>query len=86
MYPIARAPEPACVPLIELELVFVIFGKVLILRVFAHQAVAHDERLHLGPHETAEGIFGRADDRLAANVETRIDQDRSAGALLERAK
>src|SRR5438552_1013813 len=46
-------------------------------------AVADGERVYLRSHEAAERVLGRADDRLAADVEARVDEDRAAGALLE---
>ncbi len=45
--------------------------------------VAEDEHIHLGPHEAAVGIFGRADDGFAADVERRIDEDAAAREATE---
>src|SRR5688572_31033792 len=39
--------------------------------------------VHVGAHEAAVGILRRADDRLAADVERRVDDDRAAGAAVE---
>ena len=43
-----------------------------------------DEHVHVGRHEASIGVLGRTDDRLAANIETRIDQHRTAGLLWNR--
>src|SRR5579863_5138231 len=93
--PLAAARSPRSdVPLQELDLpllpgsigfetilVFAAQGRILIL--FAQHAVAGDQHFDVGTHEAAEGIFRRAHDRFAADVEARIDQYRTAGADIE---
>jgi hypothetical protein len=41
-------------------------------------------RRDLGAHEAAEGVLGRADDRLAAHVEAGVDQHRQPVSALKR--
>src|SRR5215510_16399040 len=48
------------------------------LLLLAQHAVADGEHVELGSHEAAESILWRAHDRLAAHVETGVDQDRTA--------
>src|SRR5215510_12979769 len=69
--------------LVRLELVLVVDLERRVLLGLAQHAVADDEQLDLVAHEAAEGVLGRADDRLAAHVEARVDQDAAAGLLLE---
>src|SRR5262245_3547163 len=49
----------------------------------AQHAIADDEKLDLVAHETAEGVFRGADDRLAAHIKAGVDQKTAAGLLLE---
>src|SRR3989475_13008644 len=42
------------------------------LRGALQQIIADHQVIHLGVHETAVGVVGRADDRLAAHVERRV--------------
>src|SRR5689334_14903896 len=53
---------------------FVTCAKPRVLRVLREEAIADRQHLDVGPHETAEGVLGRFDDRLAAHVERRIDE------------
>ena len=47
-----------------------------------HEVLEH-QRVHVRRHEAAVGVLRRADDRLAADVEAGVDDDRAAGLLLE---
>src|SRR5262245_25772705 len=69
--------------LVRLELVLVVDLELRILLRLAQHAVADDEKLDLVAHEAAEGVLGRAHDRLAAHVEACVDQNSAAGLLLE---
>ena len=44
-----------------------------LFRLFEYK-ILDDEIIHFGPHETAIGILGRTDYRLAADVERCVDQ------------
>lgn len=68
---------------IELEGVFVVAPERGVLLLFPQDAVADDQHLDLGAHETTEGVLGRANNRLAAHIEARIDENRAAGQRLE---
>src|SRR5262245_49564315 len=68
---------------VRLELVPVVDLEGWILLGLAQHAIADDEKLDLVAHEAAEGVLGCADDRLAAHVEARVDQDAAAGLFLE---
>src|SRR5688500_10124133 len=61
---------------VELEGILVVDLQRRILRLLGEQAVADGERLDVAAHEAAEGVFGRAHDRFAANVEAGVDQHR----------
>src|SRR5438132_13642684 len=63
------------VPVVELE--------ARRLSLFAQVSIAADEDLDLRAHEAAERVLRRAHDRLAANIETRVDDHRAAGLLPE---
>src|ERR1700730_13438880 len=49
-------------------------------------AVTNDKHVELVAHEAAEGVFRRAYDRFAANVEAGVDQDGAAGQSLKPVK
>ena len=53
------------------------------LSVTFEKAIADDEAIDFGRHEAAIGVFDRVDDRLAANVERGIDDDRASRELVE---
>src|SRR2546423_4324505 len=55
----------------------------LALLTLQENEVADDEAVHLCSHETRESLRGRADDRLAADVETGVDEDGAARQALE---
>ena len=57
--------------LIELEGVLVVELQRRVLVFLPEEAVADHQHLDLAAHEAAEGVLGRADDRLAAHVEAR---------------
>src|SRR5258708_23130847 len=69
---------------IRLDARLVVDGERRVLFFLSQEAVADRERVDLRAHEAAEGILGRADDRLPAHVETGVDQHRAAGRALER--
>lgn len=73
-----RFPPPS----IRLERQTVIHLQRRILLVLLQHAVADHEQIECVAHEAAEGVFGRADDRFAAEVEGGVDQDRAAGLSL----
>src|ERR1051326_5914209 len=50
---------------------------------FQKDEVAQDERVHFSPHEAGEGFGGRADDRLAADVEAGVNEHGAARQTLE---
>src|SRR6185295_12452040 len=74
-----------CMSLVQLELRQVLFPcpRVQFLRhVFLQQDdVLEHERVHLRAEETAVRVLGRADDRLAADVEAGVDEHRASRAL-----
>src|SRR5262245_32669508 len=49
--------------------------------VFRQHYVLEHERIDVGHDETAIRLCGRTHDRLAADVEARVDEHRTAGAL-----
>ena len=49
------------------------------LRRFLEHERAEHQHVHVGAHEAAVGVLRRADDRLAADVERRVHQHRTAG-------
>src|SRR5436190_9841420 len=57
----------------------------VLLRRATDDEVLEHEHVHLGAEEAAQRVLRRADDRLAAHVEARVDHHRAAGALLEAA-
>src|SRR5215813_12377387 len=59
---------------------FVVLREPRVLFLLAEIAVARREHVDLAAHETPKGIFGRADDRFAPDVEARVDDDGAAGA------
>src|SRR2546423_633338 len=71
---------------IKLELLLprqVFAESVLALLRLQENEVADDETVHLCSHEARESLRGRADNRLAADVETRVDEDGTARQALE---
>src|SRR5262249_46379811 len=70
---------------IRLEFVLVIPPQGRVLLVLDEIAVAGRQYVDLRAHEAAEGILGRADDRLAAHVEAGVDQDRTPGQRVKAA-
>ena len=62
---------------------FIIAGKRGVLLVFVENAVSNREKFDFASHETGKRIFRRADNGFPAHVETRIDEDRTAGQLVE---
>ena len=77
---------PLAGPSIGIERVAIIENKIGILAVLIQNAVADHQYLDLGSHEAAEGILGRAGNRLAAHVKARIDEHGAAGFRLEHAE
>ena len=69
--------------LIEFELVLVVLPQGWVLIDLAQKTVSDREQIDVGAHEAAEGIFRCAHDRLAAHVETGVDQHRASGSGLE---
>src|SRR5262249_29660781 len=61
----------------------VILFQCRILVFLSKEAIAHRQRFDGRAHEAAEGIFGRADDRLSAHVEAGVDQHRASSPLFE---
>ena len=59
------------------------FGQVL-LSGLADQAASDHEGVHLRGGEALPGVLRRADDRLAADVEAGVDDQRAAGLGVER--
>src|SRR5262249_47089948 len=64
---------------IRLELVLIIPPQRGVLLVLDEIAAAGRQYVDLRAHEAAEGILGRAYDRLAAHVEAGVDQDGASG-------
>src|SRR5207245_2465401 len=69
---------------IKLESRFVILFQRRILAFLAQIAVADREDVELVSHETAERVLRRTHDGLAAHIEARIHEDRTASFPLER--
>src|SRR5580692_8096947 len=61
-------PWSLAAPSIGIERVAIIANESRILAVLIQNAVADDQHLDLGSHQAAEGVLGRAGDRLAAHV------------------
>ena len=53
------------------------------LLIFVEDGLADYQTVHPGAHKTAIGIFRRAYNRFAPDIETGVDQDRTAGSDLE---
>src|SRR3954469_15600030 len=51
---------------------------------FLQQKRLEHQNVHVGAHEAAVGIFRRADDWLASDVERGVDDDRTTGSAVER--
>src|SRR5207249_7520264 len=66
---------------VELEALLIALPERFILAILAQYAVPDRERLDLGAHEAAVCVLGRTNDRLAAHVETRVDDHRAASEL-----
>src|SRR5262249_25230150 len=84
-HPPRRAP-PTGAPRLLVELVLASPVDVVAQRRLTRlleQERPEDEAVHLGPHEAQPRMARRADDRLAADVEGRVHEDRAAGELLE---
>src|SRR6266481_5890977 len=64
---------------IRLEFVLVVLLQGGVLLVLDEIAVAGRQYVDLRAHEAAEGILGRAYDRLATHVEAGVDQDGASG-------
>src|SRR5207253_2666743 len=79
---IAVPPDPS----VELELrkvrAHVDFFRSDLLFLEQHEVLEH-EHVHVGGKEAAISIRRRANDRLAAHVEARVDEHRAAGLLVE---
>src|SRR5262249_15227043 len=78
-----RSQTTALIGLVELEGVLVVELEGRILVFLLEEAVADHQHLDLAAHEAAEGVLGRAYDRLAAHVERGVDHDRAPGLRLE---
>ena len=63
----------------------IVAHQVSILLRLAQDTVSNREKIDLRSHEAAEGVFRRADDRLAAHIEAGVDEHRAAGQRLEAA-
>src|SRR5689334_11489764 len=86
--PYAPTPDRICdrpgsVSSIRFECLAVVQLQRGILLRFLQHAIADHEHIELVAHEAAEGIFRRAHDRLAADVETGVDQYGASGQFLE---
>ncbi len=68
---------------IQFKLVLVVNLECRVLLVLAQHTIADDEQLDVVAHEAVEGVFRRAHDRLAADVEAGIDQHWAPGLGLE---
>src|SRR5437588_10521693 len=55
-------------------------------RCLIDEEVTENEIVHVGSQETAIGVLGSADGRLAADVEGSVEEDRTAGPALESAE
>ena len=80
--PIAASLEA----LIWIKGVAVIEHKVRVLPLFVQYAIADHQHFDLSAHQATECIFRCVSDRLAAHVETRVDQYRTARFFFKRAK
>src|SRR5258707_11867324 len=54
-----------------------------LLALLQHEILEHED-VHVRAHEAAIRVFRRPDDRLAADIERRVDDDRTAGSLVKR--
>src|SRR4029079_5316432 len=54
-----------------------------VLSVLFQKAIADCEHIDLSAHKAAEGVFRRADQGLAANIEAGVHNDRTAGQTFE---
>src|ERR1043166_9561159 len=72
---------------VKLELLLPCLGlhEITLLPLIENEVTQH-KVIHLGTHEAGKGLIGRAHDRLAANIERRVHQDRAPGESAERAK
>src|SRR5512144_1564221 len=77
----SNAIRDASIQLVQTAPVYILAQRGLVLLV--QQVVPHREVVHVGAHEAQVGVVGRADDRLPAHVERRVDHDGDAGELLE---
>src|SRR5262245_12976192 len=68
---------------VQLEGRLVVLLERRILLRLTQVAIAHREHVEFRPHEAAERVFWRAHDRLAAHVEARVHEHRTAGTPLE---
>ena len=57
------------VHLVLLELVLVILGEMLRLLILAENGFPYNKRIHLGTHEAAKRVLGRAYNWLARGIE-----------------
>src|SRR5262249_2769521 len=73
--PPQRSARERPVDLIFLPPIDVVFERRLLLA--PDEAVADQERVHLGPAQTAIRLLGPADNRLAPHIEGGIDDDRA---------
>ena len=68
--------------LVCLELVLVILGEMLRLLSLAQNRVPYNKRIHLGTHEAAKRVLGRANSGLATHFKARVDEDGAIGPTL----
>ena len=66
---------------VEVVCVLVIPDKARILVFLSHDAIADGKKFNICAHQAMECIFGSANNRFAANIERRIDQNRTAGEI-----
>ena len=69
--------------LVQLEANFVVLPERWILLLLAQHGIADHQAFDVGAHEAAEGVLGRAHNRLAAHVEGGIDEHGTAGETVE---
>ena len=65
---------------------FVVLAERRVLLLLARHGVADHQALDIGAHKTAKGVLRRAHDRLAAHIESGIDDCRAAREIAEALK
>jgi hypothetical protein len=75
----SRAWVRAASTSVWIERILIVLREIRVLLILVQNAIPDREELDLGAHKTGKRVLRRADDRLAAHVETGVHKNRATG-------